>query len=152
MEFSSNRVENIVGKGENAGYQHFLLFPQCFQKTYVFMIIKSKDCFVKGWAMYKLLLFTHVEIQRWTAFRRDIFWWTIIMELIYFGEQETAFHDLDNILRIQFNLKTFLFRVKVEDDILRYELCSLKKRGLNPLPDNKIVDWSKLKQSADNIL
>ena len=25
-------VENTVGKGENAGYQHFLLFPQCFQK------------------------------------------------------------------------------------------------------------------------
>ena len=24
-------VENIVGKGENAGDQHFLLFPQCFQ-------------------------------------------------------------------------------------------------------------------------
>ena len=22
--------ENIVGKGENAGYQHFLFFPQCF--------------------------------------------------------------------------------------------------------------------------
>ena len=21
------------GKGENAGYQHFLLFPQCFQKA-----------------------------------------------------------------------------------------------------------------------
>ena len=27
-----DRVENTVGKGENAGYQHFLLFPQCFQK------------------------------------------------------------------------------------------------------------------------
>ena len=27
-----DRVENILGKGENAGYQHFLLFPQCFQK------------------------------------------------------------------------------------------------------------------------
>ena len=24
------RVKNIVGKGENAGYQHFLLFPQFF--------------------------------------------------------------------------------------------------------------------------
>ena len=23
-------IENIVAKGENAGYQHFLLFPQCF--------------------------------------------------------------------------------------------------------------------------
>ena len=28
-----DRVENIVGKGKNDGYQHFLLFPQCFQKT-----------------------------------------------------------------------------------------------------------------------
>ena len=26
-----NPFENIVGKGENAGSQHFLLFPQCFQ-------------------------------------------------------------------------------------------------------------------------
>ena len=22
-----------MGKGENAGYQHFLLFPQCFEKA-----------------------------------------------------------------------------------------------------------------------
>ena len=29
-KFNLERVENIVGKGENAGYQHFLLFPQCF--------------------------------------------------------------------------------------------------------------------------
>ena len=28
-----DRVENIVVKGENASYQHFLLFPECFQKT-----------------------------------------------------------------------------------------------------------------------
>ena len=26
-------VRNIVEKGENAGFQHFLLFPQRFQKT-----------------------------------------------------------------------------------------------------------------------
>ena len=25
-------IENIVGKGENAGNQHFLLFSHCFQK------------------------------------------------------------------------------------------------------------------------
>ena len=29
-----DRIENTVGKGENAGYQHFLLFPQCFLKPY----------------------------------------------------------------------------------------------------------------------
>ena len=29
-KFSSESVENIVGKGENAVYQFFLFFPQCF--------------------------------------------------------------------------------------------------------------------------
>ena len=29
------RVENIMGKGENTAYQHFLLFPRCFQKPSV---------------------------------------------------------------------------------------------------------------------
>ena len=28
-----DRVENTAGKGENAGYQHFLLFPQYFQRV-----------------------------------------------------------------------------------------------------------------------
>ena len=32
LKFVLGRVEYIMGKGENAGYQHFLLFPQCFQK------------------------------------------------------------------------------------------------------------------------
>ena len=32
VESDLGRVEN-VGKGENAGYRHFLLFPQCFQKV-----------------------------------------------------------------------------------------------------------------------
>ena len=27
----NNRIENIVGKGENAGNQYFLLFPQCLR-------------------------------------------------------------------------------------------------------------------------
>ena len=31
----SDRVENIVGKGEIARYEQFLLFPQCFQKLSV---------------------------------------------------------------------------------------------------------------------
>ena len=33
LKFDMGRVENIVGKGEDAGYQHFLLFPQSFQKA-----------------------------------------------------------------------------------------------------------------------
>ena len=32
-KFVFDRIENVAEKGENAGYQHFLLFPQCFQKV-----------------------------------------------------------------------------------------------------------------------
>ena len=32
LKCAFERVENIVGRRENAGYQHFLLFLQCFQK------------------------------------------------------------------------------------------------------------------------
>ena len=36
----SDRVENIVGKGEIARYEQFLLFPQCFQKLSVVDVSK----------------------------------------------------------------------------------------------------------------
>ena len=35
-EFVIDRVENIVGKGENADDQHFLLFPHCFPKAILY--------------------------------------------------------------------------------------------------------------------
>ena len=31
VQFFSDRVENIVGKGENTGFQHFHLLPQHFE-------------------------------------------------------------------------------------------------------------------------
>ena len=34
MIYVFDRVENIAGKGEKAGYQHFLLSPQCFKKLF----------------------------------------------------------------------------------------------------------------------
>ena len=49
LKFASGSVENIVSKGENAGYQHFLHFPQSFQKTYFGELLKfGMDCVVKG--------------------------------------------------------------------------------------------------------
>ena len=32
--FVLGRVENIAANGENVGYQHFLLFPQCFLQPF----------------------------------------------------------------------------------------------------------------------
>ena len=48
FKFIFGRVENIVGKGENAGYQHFLLFPTMFSKGFILKVIKSRDCMVKS--------------------------------------------------------------------------------------------------------
>ena len=36
LKFVLGRIDKIVGKGENAGYQHFLLFPQCRQNASCF--------------------------------------------------------------------------------------------------------------------
>ena len=49
-----DRVENTVGKGENAGYQHFLLFPQCFQKAS--FPEASKGAIVWEWVNIRILL------------------------------------------------------------------------------------------------
>ena len=43
LKLDTGRAESIVGKGKNVGYQHFLLFPQCFHR-----VVKSQDCVVKG--------------------------------------------------------------------------------------------------------
>ena len=44
LKFVLEMLENIVGKGENAGYQHFLLFPQCFQKACFSGVFKLGLC------------------------------------------------------------------------------------------------------------
>ena len=36
QKFFGGMAENIVGKGENARKQRFLLFPQCFRKGLFF--------------------------------------------------------------------------------------------------------------------
>ena len=53
------RIENFVGTGENAGIQHFLLFPQCFQKTSFSMLLGH--CLLKvtlpwGRSLVKILM------------------------------------------------------------------------------------------------
>ena len=47
LNFVLGRVENILGKGENTGYHHFLLFPKCFQKAPFSSVVQSWYCAVK---------------------------------------------------------------------------------------------------------
>ena len=43
-----DNVENIVGKGENAGYQFFFFFFHNVSKAFSFQAVNSCDCVVKG--------------------------------------------------------------------------------------------------------
>ena len=49
MEVVFDTVDNIVGKGENAGYHHFLwlppfsLFPAIFSKLLIFRVVNTQD-------------------------------------------------------------------------------------------------------------
>ena len=48
LKFELERVGNIVGKGENTVYQHFLIFPQCFQTPSLKLCGKDKSMTVVG--------------------------------------------------------------------------------------------------------
>ena len=47
MKIVSDKAENFVKKGENAGYQHFPLFPTMFSKYSFIGVVKTLDCAVK---------------------------------------------------------------------------------------------------------
>ena len=42
-KFLLGKVENIMGKGENADYQHFSPFPKMFSKSFLFRGVKSRE-------------------------------------------------------------------------------------------------------------
>ena len=48
LKYVLGRVENIVGNGANAGYQHFLSFPTMFSKAFFSRGVKSWDGVVKS--------------------------------------------------------------------------------------------------------
>ena len=47
-DFFLGWVEKIVGDGENAGYQHFLFFRECFQKASFLCLLKKSGLCGKG--------------------------------------------------------------------------------------------------------
>ena len=50
MEYVFDEIENTVGKGENAGYQHFFLFPIMFSKHFILRVVKTCDCVIKNYS------------------------------------------------------------------------------------------------------
>ena len=70
MKSVLERVEIIVGKGENAGYQHFLLFPLCFQKFSFAASSKSGLC-GKRLNTIDVIILTKKKLQSLEIFQRQ---------------------------------------------------------------------------------
>ena len=47
LTFGLGWIENIAGKEENAGYQHFFPFPTMFSTGVFLWVVKTRDCLVK---------------------------------------------------------------------------------------------------------
>ena len=52
MKYAFHKVENTEGRGENAGYQHFLLFPQRFQKASISGSLKVGIVWYKEYVLF----------------------------------------------------------------------------------------------------
>ena len=48
-------VKNVVGKTENAGYHHFLLYQQYFQNIFLVRVVNTSVLFVKGFNKSQIL-------------------------------------------------------------------------------------------------
>ena len=63
--FLFGRLENMVGKRENVDYQHFLLFPQCFQKLPISGPLKFSDWFIVVDYFFFSTLLGITRLERW---------------------------------------------------------------------------------------
>ena len=78
MTLKKMPFEKIVGKGENAGNQHFLLFPQCFTTQSVRKIIFSAAFILSSANAFnldqsKILLFGKELSYRRVAYETETF-------------------------------------------------------------------------------
>ena len=82
-----DRVENIVEKGENAGYQHFLLFPQGFQKVcFFFLGSLNVGIEIKKSALLLVFVCVYLLFHSKTKIFIDISHWDIEVNLIIFHD------------------------------------------------------------------
>ena len=76
VRFVFKKVQNSVGKGENANNQHFYLLPQCFQKPFLFYTLVKKPRLNKASGfLVNLLSWLNIYISFWKqTCNRQPFW------------------------------------------------------------------------------
>ena len=120
VQFFCDRIENKVGKEENAGHQNFLLFP-LFSKDLFLSVVKTQDCFLKSKTVF-------------------FFFSTEIWEPEYIQLPK----DVEEELKFEPDMKGKHPSLTLDDKV------GNSSNKINFVTNHKILNTSKLKASADN--
>ena len=120
-----------MGKGEIARYEQFLLFPQCFQKASG----ASKGVIVWEWVN------TFTNKPEFFTLGKGEF---ALNEQFFYSQN--VFYPLGELSAIFIKLKSCHLQTITVWKNLKFVIWE----RVNPLPDDEILEWSKLRQSADN--
>ena len=71
INFLLGRIENIEEKGENAVYQHFLLFPQCFQKATSAGLLAFRIVYERAMTQIPIFFLDTIILSSANAFNLD---------------------------------------------------------------------------------
>ena len=107
MIFVLDRVENIVGKGENP-------FSTMFSIGFYLSVAKSADCsifFWGRWMLLELLLDSSLWMHRWTD-RKTNFGHNIIPSILTFSQMRKLKEFADDTFKFDENGKKFSKRVE----------------------------------------
>ena len=150
LKFVLGMGENIVGKGENAGHQHFLLSPECFQKASLYRSLKvgvqygkelKQFCCSSTVIEVSMIFYMIGTTKSWEQYSR-----------IPVCTLKTAFSRFLDITTPPSQTLLKLLAAQATKDCDRESLENLANVSLfaQPFPKRQILDSSKLKEFADN--
>ena len=125
-----DRVENTVGKGENAGNQHFLLFPQCFPKLACGNEFKA--LLIHSVQMIKTFLFHCVQMIK-----------ALLNHCVQMIKHSLCPDDKNTTYSLCPHDKNIPFSLCSDDKNITYSLCPDDKNTTYSLcPDDKYTTYS----------
>ena len=136
MTLGKKPLENIVGKGENAGNQHFLLFPQCFLLFPIQILIFQSPLFCH---LQVLSIWTSLNFAVWERVKDKHFLFTVNISAVWL-KCNTSLYQIQ--CKMVFSWMISLNRKTVHRTLLWQILL--------PLPGRKILHFSKLTPVVDN--
>ena len=143
-------------KGEIACNKQFLFFSQCFLQLYTSIFSVSKCSIMWSWVKQKLYVYPkpcdkllHLfKPKAFGDFNQNMAWTAkVIFHRVEAGKTLKPFSKLFQLHRGHQCNYPFFHKIFLQSHWQLYHMTII-----NPLPNDKFLDWSKMKQIADDIL